>query len=440
MILDTNFKTILKKRRTRFLDAVGDSGIAILVSAKEHLRSVDWTYPYRQSSDFFYLTHFVEPNSVIVFAPKRKEGEFIIFSEEHNAEKESWFGPIIGQTNACKVYDADQAFPITLLDKIMPDLLGHRTEVYFDIGLDAEFDSKIFHWVNQIKAKSRTGINAPYKFIDIGKIIHEMRLIKDEFEISQMRKSAKIAVAAHARAMKKCEAGLYEYELAAEIIYEFTKQGGNSPSFQTIIGGGANSCVLHYTKNDQPLKNGDLVVVDAGVEYDYYSSDITRTYPVNGHFSPEQKAIYEIVLEAQTSTINKIKPGVSWFDLQINAQKVITEGLVSLGILKGSINELLETKAFRPFYWHNIGHWLGIDNHDVGEYKHEGLWRALKSGMVTTVEPGIYIAAQNQNVDPKWWNIGVRIEDDVLVTDNGYEVLTTGLPKTIADVETFMKK
>ena len=431
-----NLKDICKRRRSELLNKIGSSGVAILAASKEHFCSV---LPYRQSSDLYYLTYFPEPHSLAVFIPNRKEGEFIIFSEEQNVEKESWFGPIIGQTNACAIFGADQAFPITLTEQIMPQLLADRSEIYFDIGRDSDFDAKVFGWVNQLRAHIRSGINAPSKFIDISKILHEMRSRKDSFEIDLMRKSARISVDAHTRAMKACRADIYEYELAAELLYEFIKQGGTAPAFESIVGSGANTCVLHYNKNNQILKNGDLVVVDAGVDYQHYMSDITRTYPVNGRFTPEQKIIYEIVLEAQVNTINKVKPGITWYDLQLNAQRIITEGLISIGILKGNIDDLLEAKAFKRFYWHNIGHWLGMDEHDVGEYKPNGNWRILEPGMITSIEPGLYISANNTDVDEKWWNIGVRIEDDVLVTENGCEVLTSGLPKTVTDIENLMK-
>lgn len=433
-------KAVFKARRDKVSKQIGVSGILVIGSAKEYWRSVDWTYPYRQTSDFYYLTGLVEPDSVAVLIPGRAEGEFIVFSKPHDPEKELWEGFMVGQEGARRDYGADQAFPIDQLDAMMPGLLANRKQVYFDIGRDIDFDNKIIKWINTLKGMVRAGIHAPKELIDAAKILHEMRMFKDSVEIGLMKKSASIAVSAHARAMQACRPGMFEYEIAAEILYEFIRHGGNSPSFETIVGSGPNSCILHYSDNNKRIDDGDIIVVDAGVEYEYYSSDITRTYPANGKFTPEQKAIYEVVLNAQTEVIAMLKPGVTWMDAHETSERVITEGLVELGLLKGSINELLEKKACKAFYMHRIGHWIGLDNHDVGEYKPNASWRIFEPNMITSVEPGIYIADNHPLADKKWWNIGVRIEDDILLTENGCEVITKGLPKTVEEIEMFMKK
>lgn len=426
-------------RRRQLMQQMGKGSVAILFAASECQRTGTTTYPYRQDSDFYYLTGFDEPEAVMVLIPERVDGEFILFCREHDVNREILEGKRAGQEGACKEYGADQAYPITELDNIMPKLLAGNNNVYFKIGLDAELDAKVFQWVRQLKSGIRDGVQAPKNFISLEGCLHAMRLRKSAAEIATMRQAATISAKAHLRAMQVCAPGMYEYELEAELLHVFTKHGGRFTAFESIVGGGSNACTLHYSKNNEQLIAGEMVLIDAGVEYEYYSADITRTYPVNGKFSPEQKLIYQAVLDAQLAVISIVKPGTRWNMLQETAERVITERLVALGILHGNVDQLFAAKAYKPFFMHRIGHWLGMECHDVGEYKlHDG-WRVLEPGIVLTVEPGIYICAENTGVDAKWHNIGIRIEDNVLVTANGCEVLTADVPKEIGAIETIMQ-
>lgn len=426
-------------RRKKLMEHMGENSIAIFNAAKEYLRTGSTVYPYRQESDFYYLTGFDEADAVAVLVPGRPEGEFILFNKVRDPSKEIWTGRIVGQEGACAEYGVDQAFPIDNLDSMLPQLLAGRKNVYYKIGRDACFDARLMGWINKLRNGVRDGVQTPNEFINVEKFLHEMRLCKSHAEIQIMRRAGEITAKAHLAAMQACSAGMYEYELEAVVLHEFTKHGGRYQSFETIVGGGRNSCTLHYCKNNETLIDGELVLLDAGVEYDYYSADITRTFPVNGRFTAEQKAIYQIVLDAQLAVIAMIKPGVRWDMLQLKAEEVITKGLVDLGLLNGDVTELLEKKAFKSFFMHKIGHFIGIDDHDVGEYKPQNSWRVLEPGMLFTVEPGVYIAADLTWVDTKWRNIGVRIEDDILVTEEGCEVLTAGVPKSISEVESVMQ-
>jgi Xaa-Pro aminopeptidase len=419
-----------KLRRDELLKQIGSSSIAIIFAAKEHIRNGSEYYPYRQNSDFYYLTGFTEPDSIAVFISGHSEGEFILFSQKRDSTKELWHGLCVGQEGACHDFGANQAFSIEEADILLPKLLADREHVYFNIGCDRDFDSRIDFWISQSK---NTDAAVLYKLINLDKVLHEMRLKKTAHELELMRKAAEITAAGHLRAMQKCRPGMHEFELESELLYEFMRLGSRNMAFQTIVGGGANACTLHYSKNTSELIDGDLVLVDAGVEYKYYCADVTRTFPINGKFTPEQDAIYEAVLTAQLEVINQIRPGVEFNSLQLLAERVITEGLVKLGLLKGRVEDLVSGQSFKPFFMHKIGHWLGLDVHDVGEYQ-----LVLEPGMVFTVEPGIYIAP-NALVDNKWLNIGVRIEDDILVTENGCDVLTNMLPKTAAEIETTMR-
>lgn len=427
-----------QNRRARLLAAMGKESIAILMAAREYLRNGDSHYPYRQNSDFYYLTGFKEPEAVAVFIPGRSEGEFILFNRERDPAMEIWNGLRAGQQGACKVYGAHQSFPIEHLDEIMPKLLENKTRVYYPVGRDMSFNRRILSWVSQVQAKIRSGVHAPSEFYNIEKIVHEMRLFKSESELDIMRQAANITAKAHCQAMQACRPGMMEYELEAEIQYVFGRHGARAPAYNHIVGSGANACILHYNDNNQPVKSGDLVLIDAGAEYKEYAADITRTFPANGRFTEPQKAIYSAVLEVQLAVIAAIKPGLPWNQLQVISERTMVEQLLQLGLLSGSVEELIEKRAFFPFYMHRIGHWLGLDVHDVGEYKVNNDWRRLEPGMTFTVEPGIYIAAGTPGVDEKWWNIGVRIEDDVLVTQEGCEVLTSGVPKRLEDIESLM--
>lgn len=426
------------KRRKKLMQKIGAKGIAILPSAYEMLRNGDAYFPFRQNSDFYYLTGFIEPEAMLVIAPKRKAGEYILFNRIRDRDKELWDGPRAGLEGAQKEFLADEAFPISELDKALPELITGREAIYYPIGLNQAFDEFIFKCVNKIRSKKRSGIEPPIEFIDIGPSLHEMRLFKSKSEIAVMQKAVDISAKAHVRAMQVCKPGMYEHELEAELMYEFIRHGARTPAYQSIVGSGKNSCVLHYVNNDHQIAEGDLILIDAGAEYQNYASDITRTFPANGRFTTEQCTIYEIVLAAQKAAIDAIKPGVSWVKMQDVILKTITEGLVEVGILKGSVSGLIEKQAYFPFYMHKSGHWLGLDVHDVGSYRVQDKWRTLAPDMVLTVEPGIYISADIPGVHKRWHNIGIRIEDDVLVTTNGREVLSRHIPKTVAQIEAIM--
>ncbi len=427
-----------KMRPQQLLTQIGNNSIAVIPAAPEYLRNGDADYRYRQQSDFYYLTGFPEPEAVAVFAPGRKEGEFILFNRERDAAAEIWVGKRAGQDGACSEYGADQSFSIHALDEKVLEILSHYQTIYYPFGCDATFDQRVMGWIKHLRARVRAGVAAPAALKDLSKITSEMRLIKSVAEIEVMRKVASISAAAHCRVMETTKPGMWEYELEATLLYEFTRRGCRSVAYNSIVGAGANACVLHYVDNNTQIKDGDLILVDAGGEYDYYAADITRCFPANGQFSPEQRAIYEVVLAAQLAVIAAIKPGVKWDQLQPIAIRKITEGLIELGILKGQVDDLIESRAYFGFYMHNIGHWLGMDVHDVGQYKIGTEWRSLQPGMVFTVEPGIYIQPQDK-VAEKWWNIGVRIEDDVVVTATGCEILTKDVPKRIDEIEALMK-
>lgn len=426
------------KRRKEVMRSIGPNAIAILPAAPEILRNGDAHYSYRQNSDFYYLTGFEEPEAYLVLAPKRKEGEYVLFNRVRDKDKEIWDGPRAGQEGARKEFLADQAFPFAEFEKMLPDLLEGREAIYYPVGFNQTFDNMIVAGVNQIRAKIRAGKQAPTKFNDINNILHEMRLLKSPAEANVMRKAAEISAAAHVRAIKACKPGVYEYQLEAEIMHEFQRQGARFAAYNSIIGAGRNSCILHYIANNNKIHAGDLVLVDAGCEYQNYAADITRTFPANGKFSAEQKAIYELVLKAQLAAIKTVKPGAIWTAPQDVIVKIITQGLIDLGILKGKLDTLIEKQAYFPFYMHRSGHYLGLDVHDAGSYRVNGKWRTMQEGMVLTIEPGIYISADIPGVNKRWHNIGVRIEDDVLVTKNGNEVLSKNVPKTVAEIEALM--
>jgi len=428
---------ILQKRRNELMQSMG-GGVAIIPTAPMRNRNRDIHFPFRPDSDFYYLTHFPEPEAVAVLVPGRAHGEYILFCREKNPEKEIWEGRRAGQEGACEIYGADDSFPIDDIDEILPGLLENRDKVFYSMGRHPEFDSRLMEWVNEVRAKSRTGVNAPGEFVDLDHILHEMRLHKRLEEIRLMKRAAKVSALAHRRAMQACRNGLMEYEIEAELLYEFKKGGADFPAYPPIVGGGANSCILHYTENKAELKNGDLLLIDAAAEIDGYAADITRTFPVNGKFTGEQKTIYEIVLAAQLAAIDQVRPGKHWNEPHDAAVRILVAGLIDLGLLKGDIDELVKNENYKQFYMHRTGHWLGMDVHDVGDYKVDGAWRLLEPGMVLTVEPGLYIGAFNKDIPARWWNIGIRIEDDVLVTSESNEVLSRDAPKTISEIETLM--
>lgn len=427
------------RRRQQLMKDMGSNSIAIIPSAQEVIRNHDVHYPFRQDSDFYYLTGFDEPNAVAVLAPGREHGEYVLFCRDRDPARELWDGLRAGTEGACLLYNADDAFPTADIDDILPGLIEGKERVYYAMGKQPEFDAQVMVWINAIRANMRSGFQPPGEFVDLDHLLHDLRLYKSAAEIKVMLHAANISAKAHKRAMQFSKPGVFEYQLEAEILHEFGMAGARLSAYSSIVGGGKNACILHYVNNSDVLINGDLVLIDAGCEFDYYASDITRTFPVNGVFSTEQKLIYQIVLDAQLAAIDVIKPGNHWNEPHDITVKVITQGLIDVGLLKGECDVLIASEAYKPFYMHRAGHWLGMDVHDVGDYKVGGVWRMLEPGMVLTVEPGIYIAKDNMTVDAKWRGIGVRIEDDVVVTKEGCKVLTANVPKTVADIEELMK-
>jgi Xaa-Pro aminopeptidase len=430
-------QTEFERRRRQLMRMVGAGGIAILPAAPVRNRSRDVEYRYRQDSDFYYLTGFTEPESVAVLVPGRPQGEYLLFCRERNPEREMWDGLRAGQDGAIADHGADDAFPIDDIDDIIPGLIEGCSRVYYTMGMYSDFDNNVADWVNSLRSGLSRGVHTPQEFVALDHLLHDMRLYKSRAEISAMRKSAKIAVAAHRRAMRLTRPGLYEYEVEAEFRHEFRRNGAWT-SYNPIVGGGANACTLHYVENSAELEDGDLLLVDAGCELDYYASDITRTFPVNGRFSPEQRAVYEIVLEAQDAAIEKTVRGNHWNDPHDAAVRVITRGLKKLGLLDGGLRKLIKDGAYREYYMHRTGHWLGIDVHDVGDYKVGDEWRVLEPGMVMTVEPGIYIQGK-RSVPKAFRNIGIRIEDNVAVGSKGPDVLSKGLERDPDAIEKLMQ-
>ncbi|WP_029134704.1 Xaa-Pro aminopeptidase [Sedimenticola selenatireducens] len=427
-----------KRRRSQLMRMMGPGSIAILPSAPVAIRNRDADYPYRPDSDFYYLTGFPEPEAVAVLIPGRKQAEYVLFCRDRDLEKETWNGRRAGQEGACELYDADDSFPIGDLNDILPRMIEQSERVFYAMGCNHELDKQLSEWISTIRNQGRAGVHGPLEFVALDHYLHDMRLYKSRSEIKAMRTAAKISAKAHRRAMQFCRPGLMEWQVEAELVHECARQGGRFQAYTPIVGGGANGCILHYVENSAELQSGDLLLIDAGCEYEYYASDITRTFPVNGRFSPEQKALYELVLKSQAAAIEQVRPGNHWNDPHDAVVKVITKGLVELGILKGRVSSLIKKEAYRPFYMHRAGHWLGMDVHDVGDYKIDGKWRLLEPGMVLTVEPGLYIPAGSKGVAKKWWNIGIRIEDDVLVTKDGHDILSKDVPKSVEEIEALM--
>jgi Xaa-Pro aminopeptidase len=430
-----------ERRRRALMRMMEPDSIAIVPAAQVSIRNRDVHYPYRPDSDFFYLTGFREPEAVAVLIPEREQAEYVLFCRERDESKERWDGPIAGQQGAVEQYGAEDSFPIGDLDDILPRMLEQCQRVYYAMGCNPDLDRQMSEWLNRIRAKSRTGIHGPVQFIALDHYLHELRLFKSRSELKAMRTAADISAQAHLRAMRACRPGMTEYALEAEILHECTCRGARFQAYSPIVGGGVNACVLHYVENQAPLRDGDLVLIDAGCEYDYYASDITRTFPVSGRFSIAQRELYELVLEAQNEALKQITPGNHWDAPHQAAVHTITRGLVHLGILRGtsrSVNKLIREEQYKPYYMHRTGHWLGMDVHDVGDYKVDGEWRLLESGMCMTVEPGLYIPPDARGVAKRWRGIGIRIEDDVTVTRAGHEVLTGAVPKDPDAIETLM--
>lgn len=431
-------KQEFSRRRKALMGMMEPNSIAILPAAQEKPRSRDTEFLFRQDSDFYYLTGFDEPNAVLVLIPGRDHGECVLFCRERDREKEIWDGYRAGPEGAIEKYGADDAFPIDDIDEILSGLIEGRQRMYYAMGKDPNFDKRVMEWVNRIRAKVRAGASPPGEFLDLDHLLHDMRLFKSAAEIRIMEESADISCGAHIRAMQACKPGLYEYQLEAEIKHECGMRGAREQAYNPIVGGGKNGCILHYVENSDKLKDGDLVLIDAGGEYEHYASDITRTFPVNGKFTKEQAAIYQIVLDAQDAAIEKVKPGNHWNEPHDASVETITAGLIGLGLIDGDLQDAIDRGAYKEFYMHRIGHWLGMDVHDVGDYRVGDEWRVLEPGMVMTVEPGIYISPDNEKVSKKWRGIGIRIEDDVLITKDGCQVLTEKAPKTIKDIEAIM--
>ncbi len=435
--MNPEFDREIQRRRRQDLMRFMRDGIAVVPTATPQTRNGDVHYPFRPDSDFYYLTHFPEPEAVAVLAPGRPEGEFLLFCRDKDAHREAWDGRRQGPAGAVENYGAHQSFPIEQLDRRLPPLLENRPRVFATMGRYPDFDGELIRWVGEVRARQRAGVHAPGEFVDLGHILHEMRLIKKKDEQKLMRGAARLTAAAHRRAMRTTAPGRYEYQIQAELECEFRLGGSASPAYPSIVAGGENACTLHYTENNCALKDGDLLLIDAGAELDCYAADVTRTFPVNGKFSGRQKALYQVVLAAQKAAIEAVKPEQPLIGYHDAATAVLTDGLIDLGLLRGERVELIESGAHRRFYPHRSGHWLGMDVHDVGDYKIDDQWRLLEPGMVLTVEPGLYIAPA-ADIDAAWHNLGIRIEDDILVTRAGNENLSAGAPKEIEDIELLM--
>lgn len=426
-----------KNRRNSLLVKMGE-GIAIVPTAPEVIRNRDSHYPYRFDSYFYYLTGFKEPESILVLVAG-KENKSILFCRDKDMEREIWDGFRYGPEAAKTEFGFDEAYSISQLDEMLPKLMGNQAKLFYSLGADCHWDAKVTGWLNRVKEQARIGVSAPESIVDVRQLIDTARLIKTPYEIDLMRKSAQIAAGAHNRAMQKVVAGKMEYEIEAEFLHEFYRNGAQSPAYTSIVAGGANACTLHYNANNCSLHDGDLLLIDAGCELDGYASDITRTFPVNGKFSGPQKDLYELVLSAQLAAIDAAKPNNHWNAPHEAALDVLVQGFIDFKLCTGSKTEVLEKGSYRQFYMHRTGHWLGLDVHDAGDYKDkQGNWALLEAGNTLTVEPGCYVRPAD-NVPEHFWNIGIRIEDDVLITKTGNEVLTKDALKTVADIESWMR-
>ncbi len=425
------------RRRKQLMRMAAQDAILVLPAATERVRSNDTHFPYRQDSDFWYLTGFPEPEAVLVLIPGRTHGETILFCRERDLEREGWDGPRAGQEGAVAGFGVDDAYPIEDLDEILPGLLEGRSRVYYHFGREAEFDLKLIGWVRRVREQVRHGAQPPHEFMELGHLLHELRLFKSRDEIKLMQKAADITVRAHRMAMQAARPGIHEYELQAEIECVF--RGSDAwPAYGSIIGAGANACVLHYRANSARAAAGDLVLVDAGAEYRGYAADITRTFPVSGRFTAPQRALHDLVGAAQAAALSCATPGTPYEAGHDAAVMTLTEGLLRLGLLKGKLGKNIADGSYKRFYRHKTGHWLGLDVHDVGEYRLGGESRLLEPGMVFTIEPGLYVSADDKTVDAKWRGIGIRTEDDVLVTADGHRVLTDALARSADEIEAEM--
>jgi Xaa-Pro aminopeptidase len=427
-------------RRARLIRSARDlaaSAVIVVPTAPERVRSRDAHYSYRFDSHFHYLTGFAEPDAVAVLVAGETP-RTLLFCRERNAEREVWEGFRFGPELARERYGFDEAHPVASLDEKLIELLGDRAALLYPVGASPEWDARAMRWLNAVREKARTGVAAPDRVQDVRALVDEMRLRKDAHELATMRRAAAISAAAHRRAMRATRPGRREYEIEAELLYEFRRRGAQHPAYTPIVAGGANACVLHYVFNDAPLKDGELLLIDAGCELDGYASDVTRTFPVNGRYSAAQRDVYEIVLAAQRAALDRTRAGVAWNEGHDAAVRVLVQGMLDLRLLGGSVDEAIEKETFRRYYMHRTGHWLGLDVHDAGDYRREGRWRPLEPGMVLTVEPGLYIRAAD-DVPQALRDIGIRIEDDVLVTQTGHEIITHETPKAMDEIEALMR-
>ena len=426
-----------RERRETLAQQMG-AGVVVVPTATERLRNRDSHYPFRHDSYFYYLSGFPEPEAVLVMLVG-EGAQTILFCREKNLEREIWDGYRYGPEGACEAFGFDAAYPISALDEMLPKLLADQPNLFFDLGADASWDTRVVGWLNRVRDEARNGVTAPGGVRDVRTLLDEMRLFKDAHELDIMRRGAKLSGGAHQRAMQATQPGRWEYEIEAELLHEFRRHGAQAPAYTPIVAGGANACVLHYVSNNAQLKDGDLLLIDAGCELDGYAADITRTYPVNGKFSAVQKDVYELVLAAQSAAMQQVKVGCHWNQPHEAALQVLVQGMLDFKLCTGSVESVIESGDYRRFYMHKTGHWLGMDVHDAGEYKRNGEWRQLLPGMMLTVEPGFYIRP-DEKVPELFWNIGIRIEDDVLVTEGACEVLTNAAPRSVAEIEACMKE
>ena len=428
--------TPFRNRRAAVLKRMG-AGLAIVPTAPERIRNRDSDYPYRFDSYFYYLTGFPEPEAVLVLVAGETP-KSILFCREKHPERELWEGFRFGPEAAPEAFGFDEAYPVGELDAKLPQLIANQPALHYAPGMDPAWDARILRWLNEVRAAARTGVSAPAEIRDVRATLDAMRLVNDEHELATMRRAAGISVGAHLRAMRAARPGVMEYEIEAELLYEFRRHGAQFPAYWPIVAGGANACILHYRDNDKPLRDGELLLIDAGCELDGYASDVTRTFPVNGTYSGPQAAVYDLVLAAQAAAIAEVKPGNPWNAPHDAAVKVLARGFIDLGLCQGTLDEVLEKEDYKRFYMHRTGHWLGLDVHDAGDYKEQGAWKTLQPGMTLTVEPGCYVRPA-ADVPERFWNIGIRIEDDTLVTAAGCEVLTAAAPKRIVEIEAVMR-
>ena len=433
---------VYRKRRDAVLKSMRErsgGGVALVPTAAEVPRNRDSLYPFRHDSYFYYLSGFPEPEAVIALVADPDGDRHVLFCRERNEEREIWDGFRYGPDAAKEIFGFDEAHPIAALHDRLPEIASNRPALFTPLGLFEPWDRKVTELLNEVRNRVRTGVAAPDEVVDVRATLDTMRLVKDAHELALMRRACTISSVAHRRAMGATRPGMFEYQVEAELLHEFLREGAQAVAYSSIVASGPNACVLHYRENNRQMNDGDLLLIDAGCEFQGYASDITRTFPVGGKFSGPQKAVYEVVLAAQLACIDAVKPGAPFHDYHAVAERVLAQGFIDLGLVAGSLDAVLESGSYKQFYMHRAGHWLGMDVHDAGLYQVRGESMRLAPGMVLTVEPGAYIRPA-ANVPEAFWNIGVRIEDDVLVTADGVENMTAGAPKSVAEVEAAVGK